>query len=82
MPYWDKAETVLLTPDLRGNLVITDGNLGIQVQIKGCQVFRVILLDAARTIPMRALERYARLAPDLDFHVGNCLDHIETTTPQ
>jgi hypothetical protein len=76
------GQSAQLTSDLRVNMVMVDGNLGIQVQIKGIQVFRVVLLDALRDIPKRELERYARLAPDLDFHVGNCLDRIEATTPQ
>lgn len=82
MPFWDRAETQLLTADLRVNMVVTDGNLGLQVQCKGVQVFRVVLLRAATNLPKARLDLYAHVAPDLGFEVGNVFEQIETANPQ
>ena len=76
------CETVPLTDDLRVNLVVIDGNLGVQVQKHGIQVFRVVLLDAARDIPKARVNHYGHVAPDLAFHVGNVFEQIGTTSPQ
>lgn len=82
MPSYDKAETVLVTPDLRVNIVLIDGNLGLQVQMQGVQVFRVVLLRAAANLPKARLDQYARVAPDLGFEIGNVFEQIETINPQ
>lgn len=82
MPLYDKAETVLVTPNLRVNVVLINDDLGLQVQMKGVQVFRVVLLRAATTLPKARLDQYARVAPDLGFEIGNVFEQIETANPQ
>ena len=69
-----KAESVLVTHDLRVNLVLINGDLGLQVQSQGVQVFRVVLLRAATCLPKARLDQYARVAPDLSFEVGNVFE--------
>lgn len=82
MTSWDKAETVPLTRDLRVNMVVIDGDLALQVQIKGTQVFQVVLLHAATDIPKVRLDQYGRVAPDLSFEIGNVFEQIPAVNPQ
>jgi hypothetical protein len=82
MPVWDHAKTIALSDTLRVNMVVIDGNLGLQVQVKGVQVLSVVLLDAARDISPERLRQYRAVAPELSFQVGNALDHIEPLRPQ
>ena len=62
--------------------MLIDGNLGLQVQMQGVQVFRVVLLRAAANLPKARLDQYARVAPDLGFEIGNVFEQIETINPQ
>ncbi len=77
-----RCETLPLSDDLRVNLIVVDGNLGLQVLKSGIQVFRVVLLDAARDIPKVRVIHYGHVAPDLAYHVGNVFEQIGTATPQ
>lgn len=82
MPVWDNAKSIALTDTLRVNMVVVDGNLGLQVQVKDVQVLSVVLLDAARDISPERLRQYRAVAPELSFQVGNALNHIEPARPQ
>jgi hypothetical protein len=82
MPAGVSAKTVLVAPDLRVNMVVIDGDLALQVQCKGVQVFRVVLLRSATNLPKAQLDQYAHVAPDLAFETGNVFEQIETANPQ
>ena len=77
-----KAISSPVSADLTVNMIEQDGHIGVHMLKHGIQVFRVVLLNAARDIPKARIAQYGAVAPDLGFTIGDVFEQIGTTLPQ